>query len=123
MIVIAALLFIIVGAAGYLWFSHSGPASTGVLILTPEAQNYRVATTGTVNIGVAAQGDTGNGLVFTVAENDGGQVEPTGVSLRGQEIIFSAVYHAPSKPGIYHVVATSKVNRAASVTIAVRVRR
>ena len=120
---IAALLFIIVSAAGYLWFSHSGSTSKGVLILTPEAQNYRVATTGTITIGVAAQGDTGDGLVFTVAENDGGQVEPAGVSLRGQQIVFNAAYHAPSNPGIYHVVATSKVNRAASVTIAVRVRR
>ena len=120
---IAALLLIIVLAGGYLWFSHSGSASKGVLILAPEAQNYRVATTGTITIGVAAQGETGDGLVFTVAENDGGQVEPAGVSLRGQQVVFNALYHAPSKPGVYHVVATSKVNRAASVTIAVRVRR
>ena len=121
--VIVVLILIVAAATAILFMRPSGQKPGHVIILTPQRTSLTVEPNETSRLSVSVQGDSGAGLTWKIAESYGGTVQPAGVTVRGSQFLYHAVYHAGGTPGDYHIVASSAANRDSSITIQVHVER
>ncbi len=114
------LLLVLAVGLGIAGFLLNRPKAPHVLILTPEASTVSLRSGGTVTLGVGVEG-TPTELNWSVDEKNGGRLEPSGVTVQGNRIIYHAVYHAPLRAGDYHVIAANRENKDQAATIRVEV--
>lgn len=116
------LLLVLAVGLGIAGFLLNRPKASPVLILTPEAPAVSVSSGGSVTLGVGVEG-TPTELNWRVDEKNSGRVEPSGVTVQGNRIIYHAIYHAPMRAGDYHVIAANRENKDQAVAIRVEVGR
>ena len=114
------LLLVLAVGLGIAAFVFNRPKAAHVMILTPEASTVSVSGGGTVSLGVGVEG-VPDELVWRIEEKNSGRVEPAGVTVQGNKIIYHAIFHAPVRAGDYHVVASSRENKDSAATIRVEV--
>lgn len=114
------LLLVLAAGLGVAAFVLNRPKGAHVLILTPEASTVTVPSGGTVSLGVGVEGTPAE-LVWRVEEKNSGRIDPSGVTVQGNKIIYHATYHAPLRAGDYHVFASNRENKDQAATIRVEV--
>ncbi len=120
-IVLAVLLFAVVGGLGLWKFGMSPKVSNVDVTIAPSGMT--VASGGTVRIEASVTGAEDIGVTWQVQEGAaGGTITPAGASAHDGRVFSAATYTAPTNRGVYHVLAVSNADskKAAGVTIRVR---
>lgn len=123
LIVLLVVLVLAIGGVAYLMLRPSAKSASGadvtVTIVPTEA---RVAARGTQDFAATVKGTGDIDVTWSVAEGSaGGTLVNRGAQAEGGSVATMAIYAAPTTPGTYHVVATSKADPAKSATAEVTV--
>ena len=119
---IIVIVLLVLGAGAAFWMLHSSlpgkrvaPASTVAVTLSPPTAE--VVAGKALDVTAAVTGTEDNEVTWSVQEGDeGGRVVPRGAKAEAGGVASLAVYVAPSTPGTYHLVATSKADPKQSAT-------
>jgi len=121
----ALVAVLVLGIVGVLYLmlrpsSKAAPAGNVTVSLSPAEAT--VATGGTQDFAATVDGSGDSDVTWSVQEgNSGGTVVNRGAQAQGGSVATMAIYAAPTKPGTYHVVATSKADPTKSATAEVTV--
>jgi hypothetical protein len=106
---------------GMMEFKRAGKKLRGVDVsLTPARLTVKPRQSRVFEASVV--GSENGDVTWSVAEGaEGGTVVPAGASAHDGRVFSAGRYTAPEKPGVYHVIVTSKADetRASSATITV----
>jgi zinc-ribbon domain len=123
LVVLVVVLVLAIGGVAYLMLRPSAKsASAGDVIVTIAPTEARVAAGGTQDFAATVKGTGDIDVTWSVAEgNTGGTLVNRGAQAEGGSVATMAIYAAPTAPGTYHVVATSKADPAKAATAEVTV--
>ncbi|MGO9564221.1 MAG: zinc ribbon domain-containing protein [Candidatus Korobacteraceae bacterium] len=123
---ILVIVLLLAGAGTAMWILRSslpGKASAGssvVVTITPASAEVRAGKA--LDFSASLSGTKDTQVIWTIQEgDDGGRVVTRGAKAKGGKVSSQAVYVAPSTPGTYHLLATSKANPQASASAEVTV--
>ena len=124
-LLIVGMVVLVLGVLGVIYLmsrpSAKSPAAANVTItISPTEAQVSVAEAHDFSATVTGSGDTD--VTWSVAEGSaGGKVVSRGAQAQSGAVTSLGVYVAPTTPGTYHVVATSKANVTKSATAEVLV--
>jgi chitinase len=124
-LLIVLMVVLALGVLGVIYLlsrpSAKSPAGANVTVtILPAEADVPVGEAHDFSATVTGSGDTD--VTWSVAEGSaGGTVVNRGAQAQGGAVASLGVYVAPTTPGTYHVVATSKANPSKSATAEVLV--
>jgi len=124
---ILVIVLLLAGAGTAVWILRSSlpgrdaaAASSVVVTITPESA--QVVAGKALDFSASVSGTKDAEVIWTVQEgDDGGRVVARGAKAKGGKVSSQAVYIAPSAPGTYHLLATSKADPQQSASAEVTV--
>ena len=122
-LLIAAAVVLLLGILGvlYLILAPSKGASSGVSVAIAPSE-AQLTSGQSLDFAATVTGDRNTDVVWSIQEGEaGGQVSSKGAQADGSKISMLAVYTAPSSPGAYHLIATSKADPTKSASAEITV--
>jgi len=113
---ILVIVLLLVGAGTSVWILRSSLPSKAAgappaVVVTISPESAEVVAGKAFDFSATVSGTDDTQVVWTVQEGDaGGRIVSRGAKAKGGGVSSLAVYTAPSTPGTYHLVATSKAD-------------
>lgn len=113
---ILVIVLLLAGAAAAVWILRSSlPSKTAAapssVVVTISPESAEVVAGKAFDFSATVSGTDDTQVIWTVQEGEaGGRVVTRGAKAKGGRVSSLAVYTAPSTPGTYHLLATSKAD-------------
>ena len=125
-VLIGAILVALIALAGIVWMVRStvsfGSKPTAPVTVTVYPTAAKVVAGKTLDLKADVTGAPDSGVTWSVEEGEsGGVVRLQSTSSPSGESSLYSTYLAPQKPGTYHLVATSTVDKSKSATAEITV--
>ena len=125
-VLIGAIAIALIAVAGIVWMLRSSMSLGGKAPVNVQITIYPTSAKVVQGKGVdfvsEVSGAPSGEVTWNVEEGDsGGTITTRGASAKGDTISLYCTYTAPQKPGTYHLVATSTVDKSKSATAEIAV--
>lgn len=125
-VLIGAIAVALIAIAGIVWMVRStlsfGGKTTAPVTITIYPTSAKVAAGKAVDFVAEVGGAPTSDVTWSVEEgNSAGEIKTRGASAKGDTISLYSTYSAPTKPGTYHLVATSTADKSKSATAEITV--
>jgi len=125
-VLIGAIAVALIAIAGIVWMVRStvsfGGKSTAPVTITIYPTAAKVAVGKGVDFVAEVGGAPASDVTWSVEEGgSAGDIKTRGASAKGDTISLYCTYTAPTKPGTYHLVATSTADKTKSATAEITV--
>ena len=125
-VLIGAIAVALIAIAGIVWMVRStvsfGGKSTAPVTITIYPTAAKVAAGKGVDFVAEVGGAPASDVTWSVEEGgSAGDIKTRGASAKGDTISLYCTYTAPTKPGTYHLVATSTADKTKSATAEITV--
>src|SRR5271165_2598386 len=125
-VLIGAIAVALIAIAGIVWMVRStvsfGGKSTAPVTITIYPTAAKVAAGKGVDFVAEVGGAPTSDVTWSVEEGESaGDIKTRGASAKGDTISLYCTYTAPTKPGTYHLVATSTADKTKSATAKITV--
>ena len=124
-LLITLLVVFVLGIAGIIYLMSRSPAKSAppgnvTVAISPESADIITGQTQNFAATITGTGDTD--VIWSVAEGTaGGTINNRGAQAQGGKVAVIGVYVAPTMPGTYHIIATSKADSSKFATAEVLV--
>lgn len=125
-VLIGAIVVALIAIAGIVWMLRSsmsfGGKSAQPVAITVYPTAAKVAPGKAVDFVAEVTGAPGSEVTWSVEEGDNvGSIQTRGASAKEDTISLYSTYTTPTKPGTYHLVATSTADKTKSATAEITV--